>query len=140
MLKDFVELAFCIDFFLCRRNSNTMKKKGRESAVTRVLLLVSFAFLFFTAVAMALLYIGLFYVGPKLEQDPDDVQLQNWYLILIQISELPAVANVSFNFLFYILGSNIFRNGFFSMLKRLLHIGQGESQSNVTTTAVVTNN
>ena len=55
-----------------RKNASQFKKakSGREGAITRVLIMASMAFLVFTTAAMSLLYFGLFYLQPKIEQDP----------------------------------------------------------------------
>ena len=52
-----------------------MKKSSRQSAITKVLLLVSWAFLFFTACSAIPIYLVLFYLNPMLDPNtPDDIE------------------------------------------------------------------
>ncbi|XP_075248975.1 uncharacterized protein LOC142341704 [Convolutriloba macropyga] len=99
-----------------KKNAKNVNKEGRESAITKILLIVSFAYLIFTALSIIPLYIALFYLEPKLGNNEEWVD--HLYSALLQLNELPATANVSFNFVFYILGSRIFRKEFLSMLRQ----------------------
>ncbi|XP_063712892.1 uncharacterized protein LOC134840820 [Symsagittifera roscoffensis] len=111
-------------YFMRKQNNNSKAGGGgansalrteREQAITRILLLMSFAFLIFTAIAMVFLYYTQLYLAPQLEDGQPRVgQL---YVALRQLAELPATWNVSFNFTFYLAGSRIFRKGFTDMLQ-----------------------
>ena len=107
---------------------------GREHAITRILLLMSFAFLLFTACCMVFLYTSVIYLGPQLEEgEPRVGQL---YVAMKQLAELPATCNVSFNFGFYLMGSGIFRKGFTDMFKSYfccMDVGQRAERSRAAT-------
>ena len=107
--------------YVCRKraSSNTEDRKSREGAITRILLLVSFAFLVLTVVGIIILYEALFYMAPRMNDDP---WAACWFTVLMEWSELTGICNVSFNFLFYMMGSKIFRDGFKSMLKSKLEL------------------
>ncbi|XP_075262674.1 uncharacterized protein LOC142354296 [Convolutriloba macropyga] len=112
-----------------RRNADKMKKSGREAAMTRVLLLCSFAFLFFTGITMGFLYVSILYLQPQIEGGPKWVA--ELYVALMQLAELPATANVSFNFALYLMGSKMFRDACGEMLRNNIFccIPSGEGQN-----------
>ena len=58
------------------------------------------------------------------------------YVGLLQLAELPATANVSFNFVMYLLGSKIFRKEFKSMLRKAF----GQERHDTGGTSVATEN
>jgi len=77
---------------------------------------VSWAFLFFTACSAIPIYIALFFINPNL--DPNDKLGEEISDNLLLAVELPATANDAFNCVFYVLGSNIFRDAFVAMVNK----------------------
>ncbi|XP_075266006.1 uncharacterized protein LOC142358496, partial [Convolutriloba macropyga] len=55
-----------IILYKLKTSASTFNKSSRQSAITRVLILVSWAFLFFTACSAIPIYIALFFINPKL--------------------------------------------------------------------------
>ncbi|XP_063728230.1 uncharacterized protein LOC134855619 [Symsagittifera roscoffensis] len=127
-----------IILYKLKTNASTMKKSSRQSAITKVLLLVSWAFLFFTACSAIPIYLVLFYLNPMLDPNtPDDIEHEISNNILLAV-ELPAVGNVAFNCVFYVLGSKIFRDEFVAMFRkrfccRKVHPNNGAAASQTQT-------
>ena len=54
---------------------------------------------------MGFLYVSILYLQPQIEGGPKWVA--ELYVALMQLAELPATANVSFNFALYLMGSKV---------------------------------
>ena len=100
-----------------RRKNSNVDRKGREGAITRILILMSIAFLIFTVATISCGYVALIYLQPKLATGDDSVAVL--YALFAHLLELPATMNVSFNFLFYLIGSKLFRNNFVEAVRKL---------------------
>ncbi|XP_063718086.1 galanin receptor 2b-like [Symsagittifera roscoffensis] len=138
-------LIFIFNFtilYQMRKNDKNKKssstKSGREQAITRILLLMSFAFLLFTAGCMFFLYTSVIYLGPQL--DGGDPWVGQMYVAMAQLQELPSTANVSFNFSFYLMGSKMFRKGFLDMLQSYFCCRKAGRQAEMTRTGASSNN
>ena len=86
--------------------------------------------IFFTALTIVPVYLALFYIEPMLSDESAESGkewLSDLYVGLLQLAELPATANVSINFLMYLLGSKVFRKEFKGMLKKVFRMG-GETE------------
>ena len=78
--------SHCFLLFFSKNDKNkksSSTKSGREQAITRILLLMSFAFLLFTAGCMFFLYTSVIYLGPQL--DGGDPWVGQMYVAMAQL-------------------------------------------------------
>ena len=79
---------------------------------------------------MTPVYISLFYIEPILDED-SGAWMSDLYVGLLQLAELPATANVSFNFVMYLLGSKVFRNEFKGMLRKSFGLASNKTSTTI---------